>query len=192
VTFSPPCADTGRWGRPRPQAACVPPLRRGLSRRLRGRNGRRRRGRLFDGQRRRVRNRRWPPAHATASSLPVIDAAVSPCGPLASMSYDPVAARALQPCPDLAPPVESISEHLSDPVRSVQNGEAKAPLGQLAIRSRGHTTYLPDGSLGFHPRRRRGGPADGTRHGPGSPFSAAQVSTASRSRSWTFTPRSTA
>ena len=37
-----------------------------------------------------------------------------------------------------------------------------------------------------------GGPADGTRQGPASPFSAAHASMASMSKSWTFTPRSTA
>ncbi len=56
----------------------------------------------------------------------------------------------------------------------------KRPGGHSALRP------LP------YPLRRRGGPADGTRHGPGSPFAAAQASTASSSKSWTFTPRSTA
>jgi len=42
------------------------------------------------------------------------------------------------------------------------------------------------------PRRRRGGPADGTRHGPAKPLPAVQDSMASSRRSCTFTSRSAA
>jgi hypothetical protein len=57
------------------------------------------------------------------------------------------------------------------PTMSVRNLQPPVPWCHMARRPYGHSL------------RRRGGPADGTRHGPESPLLAAQVSTASKSKS---------